>query len=79
MSNSAKTVLWIGLALIAFSIVANWGSISATLFGSGGIQRQGDTIGNPPTNRNPGHNGKCPPGYVKMADGTCRLHSRLPL
>lgn len=78
MNGKAKAVLWMGFALIAMGIVAHWSEISSVLFGSGGIQRHGDTIGNPPTNVNP-HNGKCPPGYSKQSDGTCRLHSKLPL
>lgn len=82
MNNRAKAVLWMGLLLIIMGMVARWSEISAVLFGGSGISRQGDTIGNPPTNVSP-KNGKCPPGYSRQptAGGgfTCTLHSKLPL
>lgn len=83
MNSHAKAVLWMGLGLIAMGIVARWSEISAVLFGGSGIQRHGDTIGNPPTNTNPNKNGKCPPGYSRQPTTgggfTCVLHSKLPL
>lgn len=79
MNNRAKAVLWMGFALIVMGIIADWPQISAVLFGGSGISRQGDTIGHPPTNVSPNKNGKCPPGYSRQSDGSCRLHSKLPL
>jgi len=35
--------------------------------------------GNPPVSVPPHADGTCPPGYDRQSDGTCRLHSRLPL
>lgn len=40
----------------------------------------GDVRGNPaPVTVRPDRHGQCPPGYDRQSDGTCRLHSRLPL
>lgn len=79
MNGKAKAVLWMGFAMIIMGIIADWSQISAVLFGGKTISRQGDTFGNPPTTVTPHGNGKCPPGYSMQSDGTCRLHSRLPL
>jgi hypothetical protein len=35
VSNQAKIVLWLGFFMIAFGIVKNWSTISATLFSGG--------------------------------------------
>jgi hypothetical protein len=34
MSDSAKTVLWLGIIMIAVGIILRWSEISAVIFGS---------------------------------------------
>jgi hypothetical protein len=35
MSGNAKVVLWLGLFMVAATVVVNWSVISSTIFGSG--------------------------------------------
>ncbi len=83
MSKYATTVMWLGLFMMLGTVVANWSVIWPLLTrGSTFGQRNGDVVGNPPTQTNP-TNGKCPVGYSPQVGpgGTivCRLTSRLPL
>jgi len=37
MTGHAKTVLWLGLIMIAFGVILRWSEIKAVVFGTGGI------------------------------------------
>jgi hypothetical protein len=83
MTKHQILAAWMVFALIVLNLFLTdqWGSLWG-VFSAGtsaaGPSRQGDTIGNPPVTVKP-VKGKCPPGYDRQSDGTCRLHSKLPL
>lgn len=82
MNKYAKIVLWVGLFLIAMTVLTNWSVIDAAIFHGGQLNQKtenGPTIGNPPQWVNKLPNGKCPVGYLPQSNGRCELHSSLPL